>query len=74
MQLTIRGEYTSYEASGFYAHLESLEIQASVYSKNQARAEFERFLNVTGLPDLTGRERDKLRKEEEAKAKEIESA
>lgn len=39
--------------------LNEVDITSHVYSKEQARAEFERFLSATDLPDQTNKEGDR---------------
>lgn len=57
MFISISGEYDrAYHVAG-YKQLTNVEIEAHVYSRQQAREELERFLEASGLPERT---RDEL--------------
>jgi hypothetical protein len=55
MILEIEGTVTG-SARPPYPKFDGARISAHVYSKTQARKEFERFLNATELPESTDRE------------------
>ena len=58
MQLQIVGVFdystlATYLDSPQLRQLQEVDITSHVHSKRQARAEFERFLKATGLPETT---------------------
>lgn len=55
MRMIIEGEYNELSRVG-RRFLDSVSIESRVYSKKQARAEFERFLSSVDLPDMTPEE------------------
>lgn len=57
MFMTIQGSYTEMSTIG-KRYLEGVETQSQVYSKKQAREEFERFLNATELPETNHHDED----------------
>ncbi len=56
MFISITGSYDNPHHRAGYRQLTNVEIEAHVYSKQQAREEFERFLEASSMPERTRHE------------------